>query len=212
MTDPFEPEVRAFEFLDRTHPLPVNPVLFVGSSSFRLWPNLPGAFPGWNVLNRGFGGSRMSDLLRLFPRLVTRYRPGLIFVYEGDNDLAGGVPPTLVARQFEEFVARCHEEVPGTPIVLLAVKPSPLRSALQSVQSDLNQQLQQFPIAFPGVFFVDTARPLLDSAGLPQPEFFESDRLHLNDQGYAVWQTVIAGFLDQHRDLGELHSSARVSK
>ena len=203
MTDSFEPEVRALEFLDRTCSFPPNPVLFVGSSSIRLWPNLPAAFPGWNVLNRGFGGSKMGDLLHFFPRLVTAYRPSLIFVYEGDNDLAIGLPPDRVVQQFEEFLVKCRVQLPGIPIVLLAVKPSPLRVSLLAAQQDLNRRLQQFSNTHPGVFFLDTAAPLLDAAGLPRPEFFQTDRLHLNPQAYAVWQTVVAGFLEQHRHVGK---------
>lgn len=203
MTDSFEPEVRAFEFLDRTGSLPPNPILFVGSSSIRLWPDLPSAFPGWNVLNRGFGGSRMGDLLHFFPRLITAHRPSLIFAYEGDNDLAGGLPPSLVAQQFEEFLAKCREQLPRVPVVLLAVKPSPLRVSLLPVQRDLNRRLQELSMTHAGVFFLDTAGPLLNLDGLPRPEFFQADRLHLNRRGYDVWQTVVAGFLEQHRHLGE---------
>ena len=195
MTHSFEPEVRAFEFLDRTQPHSPKPVLFVGSSSIRLWPSLPTAFPGWNVINRGFGGSKMGDLLHFFDRLVPIHRPSLIFVYEGDNDLAAGLSPNHVALQFEEFLAKCRQQLPGTPVVLMAVKPSPLRWSLLPVQQDLNLRLQQLAGAHPGVLFLDMAGPLLESSGLPRPEFFQADRLHLNGQGYVVWQSVVFNFL-----------------
>ena len=195
MTDSFEPEVRALEFLDRTQPHPPKPVLFVGSSSIRLWPNLPTAFPGWNVINRGFGGSQMGDLLHFFDRLVPIHRPSLILVYEGDNDLAAGLSPNQVALQFEEFLAKCHRQLPETRIVLMAVKPSPLRWSLLAVQQDFNLRLQHLAGEHPGVLFLDMAGPLLGPSGLPRPEFFQADRLHLNDQGYAVWQSVVSSFL-----------------
>ena len=86
----FESEIRAFEQADIVSPPPANPVLFVGSSSIRVWPDLPGDFPDYPVMNRGFGGSQMSDVLYYFDRIVAPYDPAIILVYEGDNDLAAG--------------------------------------------------------------------------------------------------------------------------
>ena len=67
-----------------------NLVLFTGSSSIRLWKNLNAAFPKHNVLNMGFGGSEMADLLYFTDKLIVPFHPKQIFIYEGDNDLSVG--------------------------------------------------------------------------------------------------------------------------
>jgi hypothetical protein len=101
-TNRFEPEVLKFEALDRRIPPPPRPILFVGSSSIRLWTNLPTAIREQPVLNRGFGGSRFKDLLRFFNRLVLPYGPSVLVVYEGDNDLADGQTPAEIAQDLRE--------------------------------------------------------------------------------------------------------------
>lgn len=160
------------------------------------------AFPNWPLLNRGFGGSQMSDLLNFFSDIVTPYHPRLILVYEGDNDLAAGHSLEDILIGFNLFLHRCKIEVPGTPVAILAVKPSPLRRSLLNTQRQLNTGLQRLANASDQVYFVDTFTPLLDSSGLPSPDYFQSDRLHLNPRGYSVWQKVIGDFLEEHRQLG----------
>lgn len=202
VTNSFDSEVHAFALHDLAYPPVPHPVLCVGSSSFRLWPDMQSAFPNWPLLNRGFGGSQMSDLLNFFSDIVTPYHPRLILVYEGDNDLAAGHSLEDILIGFNLFLHRCKIEVPGTPVAILAVKPSPLRRSLLNTQRQLNTGLQRLANASDQVYFVDTFTPLLDSSGLPSPDYFQSDRLHLNPRGYSVWQKVIGDFLEEHRQLG----------
>ena len=77
---------RRFEAADKQTPPPKDAVLFVGSSSIRLW-DLKKSFPDLVAINRGFGGSQMSDAARHARRLINVYKPRLIVLYEGDNDL-----------------------------------------------------------------------------------------------------------------------------
>lgn len=199
----FESEVHSFELQDLADPPPQRPMLFVGSSSIRLWHHLTDSFPEWSIMNRGFGGSQMADLLGYFPRLVTRYQPRILFVYEGDNDLSSGKSVELVESEFKRFLDRCQGDLPGNVVILLAVKPSPLRRSLLASQKALNAFLASLASPKDGIFFLDMSSPLLDSRGEPRPELFQKDQLHLNASGYAIWANVIRGFLKERCQMGD---------
>lgn len=190
-TNRFEPEVLKFEALDRRVPPPPRPILFVGSSSIRLWTHLPTSIHGRPVLNRGFGGSRFKDLLRFFNRVVLPYGPSVVVVYEGDNDLAEGQTPAEIAQDLAVFLERAETELRGTSILLLTVKPSPSRVHLLEVQSEFNRRLKLLPLSHPRVRVIDVASPLLDSQGKPDPRFFAADRLHLSADGYEAWRQPV---------------------
>ena len=191
----FEPEIRKFEVVDRRTPPPTNAILFTGSSSIRLWTNLTADFPGRVVLNRGFGGSHMSDLVHYFDRVVMPYRPKLIVVYEGDNDLQDGKTVDAVFADFRTFLRRVHEKLPDTTVALLAIKPSPARRRLLAEQRELNRRLRELAAKEPRLSFIDTATPLLAPDGSMRPELYREDGLHLNADGYAVWRKVVTDAL-----------------
>ena len=195
--DRLEPEIRKFELIDRQTPPPPRPVLFTGSSSIRLWTNLAATFPNRPVLNRGFGGSQMSDLVHFFDRVVRPYQPSMIVVYEGDNDLAGGKSVETVYSEFLFFLRRVRSDLPGTPVAILATKPSPSRLKWLDSQRDLDTRLETLAQSSPGVFFIDTFHPLLDAAGMPRPEYYKDDKLHLTPSGYAVWHRVVEAALNR---------------
>ena len=190
-TNHFEPEVLKFEALDRRIPPPPRPILFVGSSSIRLWTNLPTSILERPVLNRGFGGSRFKDLLRFFNRVVLPYGPSVLLVYEGDNDLADGQTPAEIAQDLAMFLDLAETELRGTSVVLLTVKPSPSRRHLLEAQSEFNRRLQTLAASRQRVRVVDVASPLLDSRGEPDPRFFAADQLHLNADGYEMWRKPV---------------------
>lgn len=193
----FEGEVRKYELIDRRTPPPARPVLVTGSSSVRLWTNLVTDFPNRPMLNRGFGGSEMSDLVAYFDRLVRPYHPAIIVVYEGDNDLAAGKSVDEVYAGFLKFLQRVRVDLPGTPVALMAVKPSPSRQQWMANQRDLNTRLEALARSGPGVSFIDTFHPLLDASGVPRSEYYQADKLHLTPAGYAVWQGVLEAALNR---------------
>jgi lysophospholipase L1-like esterase len=192
----FEPAILAFEAQDRIQPPPLEAVLFVGSSSIRLWTNAAAAFPRHAVLNRGFGGSHLSDLNAFFDRIVTPYQPQLIVLYEGDNDIASGKSPEQVLADFEEFAGRMQRALPNTRVLFIAIKPSPVRSAYLGSVRKANQLVRDRIARQPGWIFVDVFTPMLKDSGEPREELFGPDGLHLNDAGYALWADVLGPVLD----------------
>jgi len=192
----FEPEIRAFERADSLHPPAQGGVLFLGSSSIRLWESLEEDMAPLPVLNRGFGGSTLPEVLHYAERIVFPYRPALIVLYCGENDIQGGDLPEVVFQNFKRFVALCRERLPETPVVYLAMKPSPSRWAKWPAFEKGNAMIRRFAESQPGVHYLDLS-PLMLRQGRPDGGIFLPDSLHLNAEGYRRWTQVLQPFLLQ---------------
>jgi lysophospholipase L1-like esterase len=192
----FEDQISAFEQADLASPPPANPILFVGSSSIRWWPDLAGDFPDYPVMNRGFGGSQMSDVLYYFDRIVAPYDPALILVYEGGNDLAAGKSVDEVYADHIEFLVLVEEQLPDADVAFIATKPSPSRSQYLEVTRQLNIRREELASTDSHLWFIDIFTPMLNENGQPRPELFGSDMLHMNAAGYELWKSIIGPVLD----------------
>jgi lysophospholipase L1-like esterase len=195
-TEPWEGSLAAFAAADSRNAPPPEGVLFVGSSSIRLWDALEtdfGALPV--VIKRGFGGSTLSDCVHYLDRLVVRYRPRTVLVYAGDNDLAEGRTAADVLRQFDAFVHGVHKALPATRIAFISIKPSPARASLLPEIRRANALVKQFAAAHSGVDYIDVYTPMLAADGRPRAELFRRDALHLNATGYALWKSVISRYV-----------------
>lgn len=192
----WEQTIRAFEATDRTNPPPRGAVLFIGSSSIRLWTNAPAQFPKHRIINRGFGGSHLADSVAFVDRIVVPYQPKAIVLYAGDNDIAAGVTPQQVSADFREFVAKVHAALPQTPIAYIAIKPSPSRMNYFAGAQEANRLIAGFIAQDPKLRYVDVFTPTLGTDGQPRAELSRGDRLHLNDAGYQLWAELVGPVLD----------------
>ena len=194
----FEREIVAFEKQDSIA-LPAKGMkLFIGSSSFRLWKNFEADTKGMNAFNRGFGGSTLRDALYYFDRMVVKYQPSWVFMYEGDNDLASGTSPEEIAAQFEEFSARLAKQVPGAKLVFVSARPSLAREALKAKQQDLNQRIAAIAAKKKGHYVIDMHSPFYNADGTLMQDIFVADKLHLNEKGYVIFAKQIQNFIQQH--------------
>ncbi|MCX8155963.1 MAG: SGNH/GDSL hydrolase family protein [Verrucomicrobiae bacterium] len=191
----WENEIAAFEAADRTNPPPPQPILFLGSSSIRLWKSLPQDFPRHHVLNRGFGGSQIADSLHFADRIVFPYQPRKIIMYAGGNDINAGKSPQQVAADFMAFVHRVHQRLPQTTIAYISIAPNPARWAQIERVREANRLIKEFTRSDPRLEFIDVFPHMLGPDGLPLPDIFVDDRLHMNDRGYALWKKIVAPFL-----------------
>ncbi|MFL5403658.1 MAG: SGNH/GDSL hydrolase family protein [Gemmatimonadales bacterium] len=188
----FEAEIRAFEAGDRASPPPRNAILFVGSSSIKNWTDVAADFPGLPVLNRGFGGSTLADVVYYADRIVLPYHPRLVVLYAGDNDLVVGRTPARVLADYREFVARLRAAEPRARLVFVSIKPSPSRRAYLDRARDTNRRIQA-EIAHDSLqTYIDVFTPMLGPTGQPRPELFRGDSLHLTRAGYVLWRRLIA--------------------
>ena len=193
----FEKEIAAFEEKDRTDPPPKHAIVFVGSSTIRLW-NLQKSFPGLDVTNRGFGGSELSDSVRFATRIVIKYEPRLVVLYAGDNDLAFGKSPERVADDFRAFITLIHKELPKTRVIYISIKPSVARWRLWDKVQATNKQIAAICKQDSRLRYADLTGTLLGEDGTPKKELFLRDGLHLNDQGYKVWSSALRPVLAEH--------------
>ncbi|MBN1816933.1 MAG: hypothetical protein JW828_06205 [Sedimentisphaerales bacterium] len=191
----WEQDIQRFEAWDAQNAWPKNPVLFVGSSSIRMWKTHE-SFPDLPVINRGFGGSQTSDVLYYIERIVLKYRPRLIVFYCGDNDIAAGKEPEQVVQDYHTFVSQVHKALPRTRIVYISIKPSGARWSLWPKMNQANKGIAEFSNKDRRLFYADCATVLLKD-GIPDDRFFVQDRLHLNDEGYKVWTGVVQSILEQ---------------
>lgn len=189
----FADEIAAFETADREHPPPERPIVFVGSSSIRLWDTLAKDFAPLPVLNRGFGGSQLRHVNHFIDPAVLRYRPRAVVLYAGDNDLdeRTGRQAEDVVRDFEAFVRLVHEGVPDARVYFVAIKPSRLRWARWPEMKRANEAIAALCAKGPRLAFLDTATPMLATGGPPARRLFLVDGLHLSGEGYALWTSVV---------------------
>lgn len=188
----FAREIEQFAAADSLAPPRPGGVVFVGSSSIRLWPALAADFPGVDVVQRGFGGSELSDVVHYAPRIVLPHRPRLVVLYAGDNDLMEGKSPATVFRDYRAFVALVRRALPETRIAFIAIKPSPSRWSLAEQIRETNALVRRYAATDERLLYVDVFTPMLGPDGRPRQDLFIEDMLHLNARGYALWRDLLA--------------------
>lgn len=187
----FEREIRVYKMKDRLNPPSEGVVLFVGSSSIRMWEELKKDFPDMNVLNRGFGGSTAADVMMYMDDIVLPYKPSMIFYYEGDNDLARGIEPESIQAEIQKFIKIVNHELPGTMIFLLSPKPAFTRLHLWGKYLELHERMKETASRNEKADFINVSEVMFDDEGFLRPEIFKEDGLHMNRKGYLLWTKKI---------------------
>jgi lysophospholipase L1-like esterase len=191
----WENEISAFERMDRTNPPPKGAVLFTGSSTIRLWKTLAQDFADQPVINRGFGGCEIADCAHFAARIIVPYKPRMVFVRAGSNDIHAGKTPEQVYEDFKEFVAKVHAQLPETEIVFISLCPSVARWNQAEKEKRLNQMVEQYAPGVPHVKYIETYTMSLGPDGQPRPELFVADKLHFNSAGYRLLAERVRPFL-----------------
>lgn len=191
----FEKEIVAFEQADKTNQPPKNPIVFVGSSSIRKWTTLKQDFPGLPVMNRGFGGSVISDSVAFAHRIVTPYKPVMVVFYAGDNDIGGGKTPEVVAADFKKFTEKVWAADDKVKIAYISIKPSIKRWNLVDKVKEANSLISAYCKSDKRLDFIDIYPATLGADGKPRPELFVADGLHMTPEGYKVWTEAVAKHL-----------------
>lgn len=194
---PFWKDIQQFKQQDKQDPPPQKAILFIGSSSIRMWKDVKEDFPKHKVFNRGFGGSTLPDLIRYADDIIFPYRPKQIVMYCGDNDAASSdrISADSILNRFIRLFKLIRTELPRTEITYISIKPSPSRERLFPVMEKANWEIENFLQDKKRADFVDIWHLMLDDFGQPRKELFGSDMLHMNDKGYAIWQKAVRPYL-----------------
>ena len=193
---PFERELKKFKTADSIQAPPKNAIVFVGSSSFRMWKDVQEDFPGHTIINRGFGGSSLPHVIDYADEIIIPYQPQQVVVYCGENDFTKDtVTSEIVKDRFVTLFTNLRKALPKVDIVFIAMKPSPSRQHLMPKIAAANNAIRDFLKSKRRTTFVNIWDPMLDENGAPREELFLKDMLHMNEQGYAIWQKAIAPHL-----------------
>ena len=182
----FEKEIQAFETADKMNPPPQGAILFTGASGIKRWTTLAQDFPDLKVINRGFGGSQISDSIWFLDRVSIPYHPKTIVLQAGGNDINAGKPVAQIVADFKTWVEKVRAKLPDVKIVYLGQGPSPLRWAQREQQQELNRLVREMIAAGKNMAFVDLWDVTLGSDGQPRTELFVADQLHPSAEGYKL--------------------------
>ena len=169
-------------------------ILFTGSSSIRKWDSLSVYFPEYQIINTGFGGSQMSDLLYYTDVLVIKYAPVKVFIYEGDNDLAEEKEINEIMTTTKKLVKKLKKEIPGVEIIFISAKPSLARWELKNEYLEWNSAIKDYCSSKSYLTYADVWDVMLDDSGNPKADLFVKDGLHLNEKGYDLWAVEIGKY------------------
>jgi lysophospholipase L1-like esterase len=190
---PFWDDIQAFRHQDSVQAPPQHAILFVGSSSFTKWTDVQNYFPGYSIINRGFGGSSLPDVIRYENDVIFKYKPKQIVMYCGENDLAGSdsVTAQMVFERFKKLFTDIRKKFPNVPFVYISLKPSPSRWQLREKMIAANNQIETYLAKKKNTVFVDVFHKMLGPDGTPIKEIYEEDNLHMNAKGYNIWKKEI---------------------
>jgi lysophospholipase L1-like esterase len=173
-----------------------NSILFIGSSSIRLWKDAQSAFPGYNIVNRGFGGSTLPQVEMYANDIVFPYKPRQIVIYCGENDLTSqAINADSVLQRFQSLFFTIRGKLKNVDIVFISMKPSPSREHLMREMSETNKMIKEFLEKKKKTSFVDVYSLMLDENGAPKKDLFVKDMLHLNEKGYSIWEKALKPYL-----------------
>jgi len=195
----WEGAIRRFEQRDRTKSPPKGEILFLGSSSIVRWDTAR-RFDGYKTINRGFGGSQISDSLEFADRILIPYRPRTVVFYAGDNDIAADETPQQVADDYKALVARVHRKLPRVEFIFVAIKPSLRRWKLWDRMKQANEMIARFSDSDTRLKYLDIATPMLGADGKPRKELLAADGLHLSEEGYRLWTSLTRPLLGKPGD------------
>ena len=191
--DRWEEAIQAFD--DDIANRPTGAIVLTGSSSFARWRTMEADLAPLTVIPRGFGGSKMSDVLQYVDRLVLPYKPRAVAIYEGDNDAFGGVPAETGAGELKQIISKIHAALPDTRVYVLSVKPSLARVSVWDKAQETTALYEKIVASDERLHFIDVATPFLKSDGKVMDDVFVDDGLHLNDKGNAIWAAAIKAAL-----------------
>jgi Lysophospholipase L1 and related esterases len=188
---PFYNEIQAYKKQDSLQFPPKNAILFVGSSSFNFWKDVQDYFPNHTIINRGFGGSTLKDVIYYAPEIIYPYAPKQVVIYCGENDLGQGATPDTVFNRFTTLFGMIRKRFKNIPIVYVSIKPSPSRQHLMPQMVEANTMIREFLAKQKRTAFVDVYSKMIDENNQPRKEIFTNDNLHINAKGYELWKGLI---------------------
>ncbi|OIR05477.1 hypothetical protein GALL_125290 [mine drainage metagenome] len=196
---PFKEEIDAFKRLDNAAFPAKGAILFEGSSSFRKWTDVQRYFPSHKIINRGFGGSTLPDVIRYADEIIFPYQPKQIIIYCGENDIASSdtITAEMVLKRYRQLFFLIRSKLKNVEIDFVSIKPSPSRIKFLETVKQSNQLIKDFIATQKHAKFINVFNAMLNDDGTIKQEIFIEDNLHMNANGYAIWKKIIEPYLEK---------------
>lgn len=194
--DRWEKDIAAFEAKDKESPPPQGGIVFVGSSTIRMWKTQE-SFPDLKVVNRGFGGSAIADAVKYADRIVLPPKPRLVLLFAGGNDINSGKTPEQVFEDYKAFVKKVHDALPRTRVLFLSLFPNVARAAQDEKCRALNALIEAHAKTDERLGYIDVASKMRSPEGKARPELLLKDGLHMNADGYALVSGLVRPHLEK---------------
>jgi len=196
----FEESIKTFEAQDQKYGIEAGKILFVGSSSIRMWESLEKDMAPHKVINRGFGGSTIPEVLQYFTRVVEPYNPKAIVLYCGENDISEGAAPEEVFQTFVAFSQAVKFKFPKAKLAYISMKPSVARWDLWPKYQEGNALIKNFIQSDPQMTYLESADSMLDENGEVKKDIFIADGLHMNAKGYRGWAKMVKPVIENWKE------------
>ncbi len=183
---PFEKNVADYEAADKKNPPPQHAILLAGDSQFFRWSTLKDDLPHFTLINRGIDSLQMSDLLFFTDRLVLAYKPRMIVLHIGGNDVHNKRPPADILADYKSFVAKVRTAMPNIPIIFSSTTPGPARWDEAPARVQTNKLFQDYCATQKNMPFLDLWSAMLTPDGKPREDIWVADRIHPNHEGYLI--------------------------
>jgi len=193
----FWQDIQNFKKLNLKNPPAKNAILLVGSSSFTKWTDVANYFPDKTIINRGFGGSRLTDLNDYADDLLNPYQPKQIIIYCGENDFADNdkLKADVVVERFKTFYKKIRAKFPKIEVDYISIKYSPSREKLWPQMKEANKKIADFMKKQPNSAFIDITKVMQDENGNVRKDLFVEDMLHMTPEGYRLWTSVMNPYM-----------------
>ncbi|CAM2826879.1 G-D-S-L family lipolytic protein [Chryseobacterium flavum] len=193
----FWQDIQHFKKEDQQNPPPKDAILFIGSSSFTRWTDVADYFPDKTIINRGFGGSRLTDLNDFADDLLAPYQPKQIIIYCGENDFADNhqLKAKTVVSRYKTFYKKIRERFPNIEVDYISMKYSPSREKLWPQMKIANKKIAAFMKKEANAEFIDVTKAMEDSNGHVRKDIFVEDMLHFKPEGYQIWKKVMDPYM-----------------
>ena len=195
----WETDIQEFEKLDKSEAYQKDAILFAGSSSIRLWTTLEKDMAPYPVIQRGYGGAKLSDFIVYASRIFDPHPCKAVVIFIA-NDITGSdqdKSPQEISRLFRNLLRTIRKTHPVTPVFWIAITPTESRWKVWPEIQKVNTMIRTICDNQKNTYFIRTDFGFLNEKGEPKSELFRDDRLHLTEKGYEVWTEIIKKELDR---------------
>ena len=145
------------------------------------------------LIQRGYGGAHFRDLIFYIDTILNHHDLSMIvcFVANDISQKKSNESVKIILRNYDYVIKRIRKKHPSLPIIQISITPTESRWHLWSKINELNLALKEYCDTHSKMVFLETTSHFLNAEGIPKKELFRTDKLHLNNDGYALWSSLI---------------------